>query len=80
MEPECLTGGAAEEVGGKNSFVNMEKTQTHLNVDRNGLKEEHEDGSGRGLKSAASGGISFGQEQAWRMKAGWQVVSLNIKF
>lgn len=41
-------GGGAEEVGGKNSIVNMEKTQAYLNAAQKGLKKQHEDRTRRG--------------------------------
>lgn len=35
---------------------------------------------GGGLKSAASDGISVGQEQAWRTKTEWQAMASNLEF
>lgn len=62
----------------KEPLVNMEKTPRY-NADQTGLRGEQEDRARRGLKSAARGGIRLGQEQAWRMRTGWQTVSLNLK-
>lgn len=47
---QCLMvrGRRVEEVGGKNSIVNMEKTQTYLNAAQKGLKKQHEDRTRKG--------------------------------